>query len=253
MRKTKYMLRVEESLGLNLEEYLREEYHNNKKTIAEISKDIGVKNATLKSWFGKLGIPTRNLSEAAKVRYEGTSLEYRQNLTRGARKVVDKHIKEGTFWLRGISGEHSPTKRPEVRKKNSEHKKKHNPMFIEKHAMKMRKSMEQVLRDRATIHELLFKEAIEARGYYPKFQHAEYKAVLDFAFIDKKIGIEIDGDVHYLNSTVREKDEIRDKGLKERGWEIIRIPNKTVEVDLDNVIDYVIKIVDEKESEVVNV
>lgn len=251
LSKTKYMLRVEESLGRDLKHYLQEEYHNNKKTISQISKDIGVKNPTLKEWFKKLNISTRSTSDAAKLRYEGTSLEYRQRLTSDARKVVDDHIEAGTFWLRGISGEDSPTKRPEVRKKNSEHKKKHNPMFIEKHAMKMRKSMEQVLRDRATKHELLFKEAIEARGYYPKFQHAEYKAVLDFAFVDKKIGIEIDGDIHYMNTSVREKDEIRDAELRDRGWEIIRIPNKTVEDDLDNVIDYVIKVVDEKESEVV--
>lgn len=249
--KTKYMLTVEDSLGRNLEDYLQEEYHSNKKTIEEISKDIGVKNNTLKSWFIKLGIPTRNLSEAAKLRYEGTSLEYRQSITNNARKVIDEHIEAGTFWLRGISGEDSPTKRPDVRKKNSEHKKKHNPMFNEKHAMKMRQSMEQVLRDRATKHELLFKEAIEARGYYPKFQHAEYKAVIDFAFVDKKIGIEIDGDIHYMNTVVREKDVSRDEGLRERGWEIIRIPNKTIEDDLDNVIDHVIKVVDEKESEVV--
>lgn len=246
MGKTRYMLSVEESIGRKLEEYLQEEYSVRKKTISEISRDIGVKCVTLKSWFTKLGIPTRNLSEAAKLRYEGTTLEYRQNLTSSARKVVDEHIEAGTFWLRGVSGEDSPTKRPEVRKKNSEHKKKHNPMFDEKHAMKMRKSMERVLRDRATEHELIFKKAIEMRGYFPKFQHAEFKAVLDFAFVDKKIGIEIDGDIHYRNKAVREKDDIRDKGLKERGWEIIRISNSAVEDDLESVLDYVIKIVDER-------
>lgn len=250
LNKTKYMLQVEEAIGVKLEDYLQEEYHQSKKTISDISKEINVKNVTLKKWFKRLDVPLRSTSEAAKLRYEGTSIEYRRNLTNNAREVINEHIEAGTFWLKGLSGEDSPTKRPEVRKRNSEHKKKYNPMFKEEHAMKMRKSMEQVLRDRATKHELIFKEAIESKGYLPKFQHAEYKAVLDFAFVDKKLGIEIDGDIHYLHTTVREKDKVRDAGLEERGWEIIRIPNKSVEEDLDKMVNLVIKKYDEKESEV---
>lgn len=240
MNKTKAMRRVEENIGRELIDFLQEEYHGKRKTIYEIADEIKVKRPTLNAWFKRLGIPTRNLSEAAHLRYENTSPEYRREITRNANKRVDEIIREGNFWLRGKFGEDNNAKKPEARRKISEYKKKNNPMHVEKYAMKMRVSMEQVLRDRATKHELLFKEAIEGRGYFPKFQHAEYKAVIDFAFIDEKIGIEIDGDVHYLNQAVREKDRKRDDGLRERGWEIIRFSNERIESDINNVIKEVI-------------
>lgn len=245
MNKTKAMLEVEATIGQELIEFLHKEYRENKKTIYEIADEINVKRPTLNAWFTRLKIPTRNFKEAAKIRYEDTSSEYRKALTRNANKRVDEIIAEGNFWLRGKFGEENNAKKPEARRKISEYKKKNNPMHVEEYAMKMRVSMEQVLRDRATEHELIFKKAIEERGYFPKFQHAEYKAVIDFAFIDEKVGIEIDGEVHFDVDNVKEKDIIRDKGLKERGWTIIRISNARVETDIDNVINEVIDVLEE--------
>lgn len=241
VNKTNAMRRVEERIGRELVGFLHEEYHTKRKTLYEIADELEIKRPTLTTWFKRLNIPTRSLSEAAHVRYENTTPEYRRELTRNANKKVSEIIEEGNFWLRGKYGEENNAKKPEARRKISEYKKKHNPMHIEEYAMKMRVSMEQVLRDRATIQELIFKKAIEEKGYFPKFQHAEYKAVIDFAFIDEKIGIEIDGDAHYLNRVVREKDRIRDKGLKNRGWEIIRFSNERIDTDLDNVVKEVVE------------
>lgn len=46
---------------------------------------------------------------------------------------------------------------------------------------------------------------------------------LDFADVDNKIDVEIDGEQHYVNDDLCEKDQIRDKRLEEIGWRTIRI------------------------------
>jgi very-short-patch-repair endonuclease len=46
---------------------------------------------------------------------------------------------------------------------------------------------------------------------------------LDFAILDKKINIEIDGEQHYLDKRIEESDNRRNKYLQELGWKIIRI------------------------------
>lgn len=46
---------------------------------------------------------------------------------------------------------------------------------------------------------------------------------LDFCIPNKKIDIEIDGDQHYLDKKIVNSDIKRDKYLKDRGWDIIRI------------------------------
>lgn len=54
----------------------------------------------------------------------------------------------------------------------------------------------------------------------------EYKVgpyFIDFAFIDKKIALEIDGKQHWLNEDRIEKDKKKDILLKQEGWKVIRI------------------------------
>ena len=46
---------------------------------------------------------------------------------------------------------------------------------------------------------------------------------LDFADVDNKIDIEIDGEQHYVENELRERDQIRDKKLEENGWKTIRV------------------------------
>lgn len=46
---------------------------------------------------------------------------------------------------------------------------------------------------------------------------------LDFAIINKKIDIEIDGDQHYLDEKIIKSDISRNKYLKDKGWDVIRV------------------------------
>jgi very-short-patch-repair endonuclease len=51
---------------------------------------------------------------------------------------------------------------------------------------------------------------------------------LDFALIDKKLNVELDGSEHAI-TRVRKLDEVRDAELTRRGWKILRIPNADVD------------------------
>jgi very-short-patch-repair endonuclease len=46
---------------------------------------------------------------------------------------------------------------------------------------------------------------------------------IDFAIIDKKIAIEIDGEQHYLDKRIVISDKNKDNLLLENGWDLIRI------------------------------
>lgn len=58
-----------------------------------------------------------------------------------------------------------------------------------------------------------------------KFSFGKY--FLDFAFVDFKIDVEIDGEQHYRNREAIEHDKKRDKFLINNGWKVYRINWKT--------------------------
>lgn len=58
-------------------------------------------------------------------------------------------------------------------------------------------------------------------NYVEQYQIHTYQ--LDFALVEKKIDIEIDGDQHYLDDRIIESDKRRNQYLENLGWKIIRI------------------------------
>jgi very-short-patch-repair endonuclease/predicted transcriptional regulator len=245
MNKTRQMLKIEEVVGEDIRDFLFKKYWQENLTTTEIGEMLGVTSGTISSWFKRLGINARDRSQASFVRFSKTSEEERKAITKAANEKVREIIINGEFWLKGgIPGENNQAKQPEARRKNSEYHKKFNPMFNEESARKMRKSMESVMRKRATKHELLFKKALEKLGYFPKFQHAECTSILDFAFVDLKIGIELDGFSHMIHETRREKDIKQDEELEREGWIILRFFNSEIEDHLGECLREVIELVE---------
>lgn len=76
--------------------------------------------------------------------------------------------------------------------------------------------------------EKIFKNALEVSnisGWTYNYQNGIYS--YDFAFIEKKIDVEIDGGTHLLEK-VKKIDERRDVYSKENGWIVIRFTAKEV-------------------------
>ncbi len=62
-------------------------------------------------------------------------------------------------------------------------------------------------------------------GYRFRSQHPIYRYILDFYCHEKKLAVEVDGDIH---DTRREYDEYRDEFLKSIGIETLRLNNDEV-------------------------
>lgn len=73
----------------------------------------------------------------------------------------------------------------------------------------------------------------EAMKFIPQHPCGPYW--LDFAFVEQKLAIEIDGSVHGTEKQ-QKHDERRTKVLSSMGWEVIRFSNSQVQNNLDEVL-----------------
>jgi very-short-patch-repair endonuclease len=69
-----------------------------------------------------------------------------------------------------------------------------------------------------------------------KRQHSLGGYILDFYCADKKIIIELDGEIHNTEEA-KKYDAVRDKYFKELGYIILRFLNSEVENDIEKVLD----------------
>ena len=237
MIKSEKMVEVEEKYDEDIVEILHRLYVSGGLGVAKVAEELNIGKTTARSWLIKSGIELRSLSEAKKVAYSKMSKEERTEQTRKAKEKVNYLRETGQLRIdhSHLTGPNALSRRPEVRRKNSEFHRnwKDRPKKSVESLAKMRKSMEKVLRERATEQELLMKEALEAAGHEPIFQHTVGRAILDFAFIDIKVGIEIDGIFHVTNTQRREKDVERAKELEDAGWIVLRFMNHEVENNIE--------------------
>jgi very-short-patch-repair endonuclease len=72
-------------------------------------------------------------------------------------------------------------------------------------------------------------------GYKFRRQHSVGGYILDFYCKEKKLVVEIDGEIHRTKEN-REYDDVRDKFFKELGYKVLRFPNKQVEENVKEVV-----------------
>lgn len=72
-------------------------------------------------------------------------------------------------------------------------------------------------------------------GYDKKYlierEYSVFPYYIDFAFIDLKIAVEIDGSQHILDEERKKRDIIKNNTLISNGWIVIRISENTVKTD----------------------
>ena len=83
---------------------------------------------------------------------------------------------------------------------------------------------------------LWFELRHEKLGFKFKRQHSIGGYILDFYCPQKKLIVELDGEVHNTKEA-KEYDEVRDKYFKELGYTTIRFLNREVENDIEKVLD----------------
>jgi len=94
--------------------------------------------------------------------------------------------------------------------------------------------------------EKYWKEIFDKYGVKYTEQYRIHLYQLDFALIEEKIDIEIDGNQHYSNEKAIKRDIRRDEYLENLGWKIIRIKWSDYKklVDKKDRINYVKSIID---------
>ena len=94
--------------------------------------------------------------------------------------------------------------------------------------------------------EKCFLEKIKELKWDKKYQivceKSFYPFFIDFAFINEKIAIEIDGSQH-LEDERKKSDEIKDKKLINDGWIVYRITAKKINEEIDIVFNDINKII----------
>ena len=76
-------------------------------------------------------------------------------------------------------------------------------------------------------------------GFKFRKQHPAGDYSLDFACLEAKLAIEVDGEAHD-RGTNPARDEARDEWLANQGFRTLRIPAREVLADLDAVVTYIV-------------
>jgi len=75
----------------------------------------------------------------------------------------------------------------------------------------------------------------QLKGFKFRRQHPIGEYIVDFVNLERKIIIEVDGGQHLKNK----KDMLRDKWLKEQGYEVLRFWDNEVLTNIEGVLEFI--------------
>ncbi len=101
-----------------------------------------------------------------------------------------------------------------------------------------RTDLQRRLRQEQTASEARLWELLRGRRLGAKFrrQHPVQPYVADFACVEARLVVELDGGVHRLRET---EDFVRQQTLEAAGWRVLRVANEAVWGDLDGVVELI--------------
>jgi very-short-patch-repair endonuclease len=82
-------------------------------------------------------------------------------------------------------------------------------------------------------------------GYKFRRQHPISDCVIDFACLERRLAIEVDGEAHSRGHRPG-RDEARDSYLGSRGFEVLRIPARDVLSNLEGAITAIVRACDQR-------
>lgn len=145
---------------------------------------------------------------------------------KGLTKESDERVKKGakTLKTRYDNGEITPSF---LGKTHTEEEKKHlseiRKLYLAEHPEKIPYKINHS--SKKSYPETYFEEVFNNDDLLKTFtnQYPVGLYSLDFAFVDKKIDVEVDGEQHYRDTRIVEHDKIRTKILNDLGWTVFRI------------------------------
>ena len=174
-------------------ELIDKEHNINKLPIKVIAEKYGIVRITLMRWCKKYGIKTRSISEDNNRRYSTMTEEQKKMQTEKAHEGIRELFKD--------------------------------PKWKEKQIKKVLSAQENIV----SYPEKLFEKMIKEKGYNPISQYGEGLAgfILDFAFPEIKLAVEIDGEYWHSLEKTKIKDRRRAYFLEvKKGWKVLHIPAK---------------------------
>jgi len=161
-----------------------------------------------------------NWEELQKMHDNGLSINVIKKHINVSNTVINRAIKEG-YIIRKHTKATPPTE--EVKNKISSklklaHKENRHPGWTHINSRL----------DKLSYPERFFKQALVNEGIFDQYRIEQQLSIgkyfLDFAFIQLKLNVEIDGSQHFRDNKNIEHDKIRNEFLNNKGWKIYRIP-----------------------------
>ena len=187
------------------------EHNEDLETLKSIAEKYGMARITLTRWCKQYGIKTRTVSEDNQRRYSTMSDAEKKMQTQKANEGIRDLFK--------------------------------NPEWKEEQIRKVMESQN----FKRSAPELLFEKLLNEKGYYPISQYSEGMAgfIIDFAFPEIKLAIEIDGEYWHNLPNTKKRDRCKNYFLSvKKGWELIRIPASDFTHNTDHYIWEVIQTIE---------
>lgn len=179
-----------------IENLIKKEHWENKKSIRLIERELGSSNGSLNLRCKKMGLSIRSRISSI--------------------KNCQDHI------TRPSGVDHWTRKKPDLHKRNCELRSKemkaNNPVYIEGVLEKMASSKAETYRKNPTFHESMMLDFFKLNCIPFEFQKQVGTYIVDFRLGDCLL--ELDGRGHCSR---KETDMIRDKSLCSLGWNVVRI------------------------------
>ena len=187
----------------DIKEQIIRDYIDNWLSLNEISKKYGIKSKSYISQY-ILGDKVRSSSEAVKLAHKKHPESYKQS-----KETKDKIRQSRLRWMK----EHPEQTAWRLR----------NMSYPEK----------------------CFKKILEDNGLDKKYliyrEYSVFPYFIDFAFVDEKVAVEIDGSQH-LEDERKNRDNEKDKLLASNGWRVLRIAANEVVRGGENALNSLIEV-----------
>lgn len=172
-------------------------------------------------------------------------------------KIRDKYSIRSKVWIRNLigdktrtnseAGKNAHTLYPNRFKHTEESKQKLSKLRLKY----MKEHPEDTVwrkRNEPSYPEKCFIKFLEDNGYAQKYyierEYSVFPYYIDFAFVNEKIAVEIDGSQHILDEQRKKRDKKKDELLNSLGWSVVRFTENTAKTDwvtMKAVLDDILK------------